>query len=455
MTHFKNTLLLRFLCLISGFLLLLSCGTSVEDDNEDEEKDPEPTAEEELLEEVQHATFQYFWEGAEPNSGMARERYHLDEQTDMDIVTSGGSGFGLMAIIVGVEREFITREEAVDRFDKIVTFLEQADRYNGVWPHWMNGKSGRTQPFSTQDDGADLVETSFLMQGLLTVEQYLTGGTDREQDIAERIDTLWREVEWNWHTKDGAENVLYWHWSPNHGWVINHAVRGYDETLITYILAASSPTHAIEPDVYHQGWARSGAISLQDHEAYGHSLPLRHNGAEAYGGPLFWAHYSFLGLDPRNLEDQYANYWDNNRNHSLIQYEYAVENPLGFEGYGEDLWGLTASYSVDGYAAHRPFDSDYGVISPTAALSSIPYTPEQSMKVIENLYENYQDETFGPYGFFDAFSLEHNWFPQRYLAIDQGPIIVMIENHRSGLLWDLFMSNEDVQNGLDKLGFTY
>ena len=410
----------------------------------------------ELLDIVQEATFKYFWDGAEPNSGMARERYHLDGQgEDRNIVTTGGSGFGLMAIIVGVERGFITYEEAVDRFEKIIGFLETADRFNGHWPHWLEGDSGRVSPFSPQDDGADIVETAFLIQGLLTVKQYLLEGGEQEQELAGRIDTLWQEVDWHWHTKDGAEDVLYWHWSPNHGWAINHQVRGYDEALIVYILAASSPTYSIDPQVYHEGWARGGNIMYTGHEAYGHSLPLRHNGAEEYGGPLFWAHYSYLGLDPRNLEDQYANYWENNRNHTLIQYEYAIQNPKDFEGYGEDLWGLTASYSIDGYAAHRPFDVDYGVITPTAALSSIVYTPEESMKVIRNLYENHRDRTFGPFGFYDAFSFEHNWFPQRYLAIDQGPIVVMMENYRSGLLWDLFMRNEEVQNGLDILGFTY
>jgi len=413
---------------------------------------------EELLDEVQYATFQYFWEGAEPNSGMARERYHVDgdyPQNDKHIVTAGGSGFGLMALIVGAERNFITRKEAVDRFDRIVGFLEDADRYHGLWSHWMNGETGETKPFSQRDDGADIVETAFLVQGLLTVRQYLRGGTEREEQIADRIDVMWRDVNWNWHTKDGEENALYWHWSPNYGWAMDHTIHGYDETLISYVLAASSPTHPIDPEAYHEGWARGGDIVLEDHNAYSYSLPLRHNGAADYSGPLFWAHYSYLGLDPRNLEDEYANYWENNRNHTLIHYEYAKENPLNYEGYGENLWGLTASYSVEGYSGHRPFEVDHGVISPTAALSSFPYTPENSMKVLRNLFENYEDKTLGPYGFYDAFSPEHNWYPQRYLAIDQGPIVVMIENHRSGLLWDLFMSSEEVQQGLDKLGFTY
>lgn len=418
----------------------------------------EELSDEELLDKVQEATFQYFWDGAEPNSGMALERVHMDgsaSDEDLRIVTSGGSGFGLMAIIVGAERGFITRDEAVDRFDRIVSFLENADRHMGVWPHWMYGDTGETRPFSSRDDGGDLVETAFLVQGLLTVRQYLRDGSIREQELADRIDTMWREVNWNWHTKNGEENVLFWHWSPTNDFEINHRILGYDETLITYVLAASSPTYPIEPMVYHEGWARGGDIVHEEHEAYGYSLPFRHNGAVDYSGPLFWAHYSYLGLDPRNLEDDYGNFWENNKNHSLIHYEYAIENPNNFSGYGEDLWGLTASYSVNGYRAHKPHGDDVGVITPTAALSSFPYTPEESMKVLKNLYNNYRQQTFGVYGFYDALSIEENWFPQRYLAIDQGPIVVMIENHRSGLLWDLFMSSEEVQNGLDRLGFTY
>lgn len=413
-------------------------------------------SEAELLDSVQYATFQYFWDGAEPTSGMARERYHVDghyPQDDKHVVTTGGSGFGLMAIITGIERGFITRSQGVDRFERIVGFLEEADRFHGVWPHWMDGETGRVQPFSPRDDGGDLVETAFMAQGLLTLRQYLQGGNERERNLAGRIDRLWREIEWNWHTKDGEENLLYWHWSPNHEWAMNHPIQGYDECLITYILAASSPTHPIVPEVYHEGWARGGDIRLEDHEAFGYSLPLKHNYSEEYSGPLFWAHYSYLGLDPRGLEDRYADYWENNRNHTLIHREYAIVNPLDYAGYGQDTWGLTASYSINGYAGHKPYEVDHGVITPTAALSSFPYTPEESMEVLKNFYYNLGDRIWGPYGFYDAFSIEHDWYPERYLAIDQGPIVVMIENHRSGLLWDLFMSAPEIKKGLRKLDF--
>ena len=443
---------MKILSILIITLLIVSCSPAERTAGKPEIR--KGLTDEELLDIVQEHTFRYFWDGAEPNSGMARERYHVDgvyPQDDKHIVTTGGSGFGIMAIIAGIERNFITRQEGVDRLERIVGFLEGADRFNGVWPHWLNGETGEVRPFSQRDDGADLVETSFLVQGLLTARQYLLKGDEHEQSIAARIDTLWREVQWNWHTRDG-ENMLYWHWSPNHGWAMGHPIRGYDECLITYILSASSPTYPISPEVYHEGWARGGDIRTSVTQ-YGHTLTLRHNGAEQYGGPLFWSHYSYLGLDPRNLEDKYGHYWENNVSHTLINRAWCVENPHDYEGYGEHSWGLTASYSTVGYSAHAP-NNDLGVISPTAALSSIPYTPEYSLQAMRYFYEELGDRLFGKYGFYDAFSETEDWFPERYLAIDQGPIVVMIENHRSGLLWDLFMESPEISEGLEKLGFT-
>ncbi|TKJ39507.1 MAG: beta-glucosidase [Planctomycetes bacterium B3_Pla] len=410
-------------------------------------------SDESLLTLVQKQTFKFFWDGAEPRSGMAQERYHVNgmyPRNDKNMVATGGSGFGLMAILVGIERNFVSRQAAVERFERIVGFLEKADRFHGAWPHWLNGNTGRTVPFSSKDDGADLVETTYLIQGLLAVRQYFANGNEAEKNLAGRIDALWREVEWDWFTRDN-QNVLYWHWSPNFGWEKNHRVRGYNECLITYVLAAASPTHTIPAEVYHEGWARSGKI-VRETEPGGLSLSLKHNNSAEYGGPLFWAHYSYLGLDPRGLKDKYADYWRHNKNHTLLNRKYCVENPLNYKGYGKDCWGLTASYSVKGYAAHSPA-RDIGVISPTAALSSFPYTPEYSMQALKHFYYDLGKKIWGPFGFYDAFSEQENWYPQRYLAIDQGPIIIMIENHRSALIWDLFMSCPEVRLGLRKLGF--
>jgi hypothetical protein len=407
-----------------------------------------------IYDSVMRSTFQYFWEGVEPNSGLARERYHVDgqyPQNDKAVVTSGGGGFGVMAILVGIECGYITRQQGVERLEKILSFLEKADRFHGAFPHWWNGETGKVKPFSRKDDGGDLVETAFMAQGLITVRQYLQNGTPAEKALAARADKLWKEVDWNWYRN--GKNVLYWHWSPNYAWEMNFPVSGYNECLIMYVLAASSPTHGVPAEVYHEGWAQNGAIK-DTVTKYGHTLTLKHNGAREYGGPLFWAPYSYLGLDPRGLKDRYADYWQHNRAHTLINRGWVLENPKGFKGYGPHSWGLTASYSIRGYAGHAPgMERDRGVISPTAALSSMPYTPDESMQAMKYWYEQLGDKLMGPYGFYDAFSETENWFPKRYLAIDQGPIVVMMENHRSGLLWNLFMSAPEIKEGLKKLDF--
>ncbi|MCP4052412.1 MAG: beta-glucosidase [Mesoflavibacter sp.] len=408
-----------------------------------------------LLDTIQFQTFNYFWDGAEPNSGMARERINLDENyssSPKNTVTTGGTGFGLMAILVGVERGWITREQAFKRYTKIVNFLENADRFHGAWSHWIDGETGKVYPFGKKDNGGDLVETAFLIQGLLTVSEYFKDGNKQEQQLVAKIDKLWKDVEWNWYTK-GGEDVLYWHWSPEYGWDMNFPVGGYNECLIMYVLAASSPTHPISKEVYEKGWARNGAIVSKD-SYYDEELVLDYfEHSDAPIGPLFWAHYSYLGLNPKGLTDQFGDYWKLTQNHAKIHYKYAIDNPKNYKGYGKDIWGFTSSYSVKGYAGHRPGD-DLGVVSPTAALSSFPYTPKESMQMLKNLYKNH-DSLVGKYGPYDAFSFEHNWYLPRYLAIDQGPIPVMIENHRTGLFWKLFMKNSDVQTGLKKLGFKH
>nr|MDA3823423.1 glycoside hydrolase family 3 C-terminal domain-containing protein [Bacteroidales bacterium] len=316
-----------------------------------------------------------------------------------------------------------------------------------VWPHWLNSFNGNVVPFSVKDNGADLVETSFMVQGLITTRQYMDENSTQEKTLIDRINVLCDSVEWDWFTK-GGEDVLYWHWSPNYGWDMNMKIRGYNETLITYVLAASSTTHAIDAPVYHSGYAKDGGM-INGNEFFGINLPLGYD----YGGPLFFAHYSFLGLDPRNLSDQYANYWDQNVNHSLINNAYCIRNSRGYKGYSADCWGLTASDERNGYSAHSP-TNDNGTITPTAAISSIPYTPEESIKAIRHFYYILGDKLWGQYGFYDAFNINQNWWANSTLAIDQGPIVIMIENYRTGLLWDLFMSAPEVQEGLLKLGFS-
>lgn len=408
-----------------------------EDDDNDNTND--------LLSVIQQKTFKYFYDFAHPASGMARER-----NTSGNTVTSGGSGFGIMALIVGMERNFITQQQGLDHMNKIVTFLESADKFHGAWSHWINGDTGDVIPFSSNDNGGDLVETAFLVEGLITFRQYLTENSIADShNLVSRINALWQGVEWDWYRQNN-QNVLYWHWSPDKNWAMNMQIKGWNEALIIYTLAAASPTHAIPKEVYTNGWASNGG--MKNGNTYeGVQLPL----GPPSGGPLFFTHYSFLGLDPRELSDPYADYWEQNVSHARINYNYCVRNPKNFAYYGENCWGLTASdNNINGYSAHSP-TNDLGIISPTAALSSFPYTPEESMAAAKFFYYTLGDKLWGDYGFYDAMNLNQAWIANSFLAIDQGPIVVMIENYRTGLLWNLFMSAPEVQTGLDELGFTY
>ncbi|WP_426325531.1 glucoamylase family protein [Pedobacter sp. R-06] len=399
-------------------------------------------SDDDLLTLVQKQTFKYFWDFAHPTSGLARER-----NTSGNTVTSGGSGFGIMALVTGISRNFISRADGLMRIQKMVSFLKTADRFHGAYPHWLDGNTGKVIPFSTKDNGGDLVETSFLMAGLITARQYFNGTDAAETALRADINTIYNGVEWNWYRKDNS-NTLYWHWSPNYNWDMNLPIKGWNECLITYVMAAASPTYSIPKTVYDTGWAQNGAMK-NGNTYYGVQLPL----GSANGGPLFFSHYSFLGINPTGLSDAYANYETQTKAHTQINYNYCKANPLGNYGYGENCWGLTASDIPNGYTASAP-NNDVGVIAPTAALSSFPYTPTESMQALKYFYYKLGNKTWGDYGFYDAFSLKDQWFASSTLAIDQGPIVVMIENYRTKLIWNLFMSAPEVKTGMKNLGFS-
>jgi len=401
-----------------------------------------------LLDAVQRQTLSYFWDFAHPVSAMARERSNPVPGYDyLDTVCSGGTGFGIMAMLAGGARGFLPRSAVLDRVMCIVEFLGRAQRFHGVFPHFIHGATGSAIAFSEKDDGGDLVETSFLMVGLLCARQYFSGNALCEQALRNAVEALWLAVDWQWHAR-GRGAALYWHWSPRHGWDMEHPIQGWNECLITYVLAASSPTYPIPGEAYHQGWA-GGAHFCNRQSYYGVELPL----GPPYGGPLFFSHYSFLGLDPRGLRDRYADYWRQNCAHTLINRAHCIANLDGFPGYGPDCWGLTACDGDAGYGAFSP-TNDRGVIAPTAALSAMPYTPAQSMSALRHFYEVLGNKIWGRYGFSDSFNLARHWVAAGNLAIDQGPIVIMIENFRSGLLWDLFMSCGEIAEGLRRLGFT-
>jgi hypothetical protein len=399
-----------------------------------------------LLDAVQRQTFAYFWEGAHPVSGLAFDRRTATSAPD-DKVAVGGSGFAVMAIIVAAERGWVTREAAVERLGRMLNLFMRATCYHGAYPHFMHGATGATIPFWRKDDAADLVETAFLFMGLLCAREYFNADTPAENSARGLITLLWRDVEWDWFTQGGRE-TLYWHWSPNNGWAMDHELHGWNETLIAYVLAAAAPRYTIDPIVYHRGFA-TGRDFLNGKSYYDIELPL----GMAYGGPLFFAHYTFCGLDPTGLKDRYADYWDLNVRHVQINRAHCLNNPLQHKGYGEKCWGLTASDDPDGYSAHAP-DNDNGTITPTAAIASLPYAPREVLQVLRHLLRAHGGKVWGRYGFVDAFNENRDWYAETFLAIDQGPIIIMLENYRTGLLWKLFMRVPEVQNGLRKLGFT-
>ena len=420
-------------------------------------------SDDELLTMLQEACFRYYWEGAHPVAGATLENIPGDER----IVATGASGFGIMTLIVGVDRRFITRQQGIERLQKILDFLEKAPRYHGVWSHFMNGYTAQTMlVFGMFDNGGDLVETSFLMEGLLAARQYFKGTSEPEQDVYKRITQLWEGVEWDWYRHTAQDNALLWHWSPQWSWYIDHRLTGFNETMVTYLLAIASPTHGVPADLYYSGWAGQSPAAIAYRSGWsGSTAGDRYLNGNTYygikldvglgtGGPLFFTQYSYMGFDPRGIHDRYTDYFENNRDIALINQAYCEANPGHFAGYSADDWGLTASDDQLGYLAHSPdLSSDNGTITPTGALSSFPYTPKASMAALKFFYRDLGDRLWGVYGPHDAFNLTHNWFSPVYMGLDQAPIVVMVENYRTGLIWKMFMSNPEIQPMLDKVGF--
>jgi hypothetical protein len=416
----------------------------------------------ELLTMLQTECFRYFWESSGPHSGMSRENIPGDDR----IVATGASGFGILALVVGMDRGFITRTQGIARLNKIVGFLEKAPRYHGAWSHFMDDTTGASLPvFDMFDDGGDLVETAFLMEGLLTARQYLNQSGGQEKVLYDRISHLWETVEWDWYRRSPQSDALYWHWSPNWSWYISHRLTGFNEVMIVYLLAIASPTHPVPASLYYTGWADGESAGPQrdttDAKTTGEDNFI--DGKVYYGikldvgarsNPLFFAHYSYMGFDARGIRDKCTDYFENSRNLAQINRAYCIANPGHHKGYGPDCWGLTASDGPTGYVPHEPdTEDDTGSMTPTGALASFPYTPEASMAALKHFYRALGDRLWGIYGPRDAFNLDQNWFAPIYMGLNQAPITVMIENYRSGLVWKLFMSNPEIQPMLSRIGF--
>ncbi len=393
------------------------------------------------IEDIQYRTFEYFWLGSHPVSGLARDRLRSDGTVINEITSVSGTGFSFMAIIVGAERHWISRDQALERVTTMVGALHKAKRFHGAFAHFLHGKTCEVIPFGPKDDGGDLVETALLLQGLICARQYFSRSTLAETRFRALAQELVTGVEWDWYTR-GTEGPLWWHWSPKHRWCFNIPVSGWNEALVCYVLAAGAKTHFIEPVHYHEGWARSGEM-VNGNTYLGTVLPL----GEPYGGPLFLSQYSFCGLDPRRLSDRYCDYWQQIDAHTRINHSYCQSKYPD-----SDIWGLTASDGPKGYRVNSP-TQDINVISPTAALSSFAVLPDEAIKAARAFAKFEGGKLMGRYGFVDAFSPVTGWVADTHLAVDQGPVIAMMENYRSGLLWALFMSAPEVQRGLNRLGF--
>jgi exo beta-1,2-glucooligosaccharide sophorohydrolase (non-reducing end) len=417
-------------------------------------------SDDELLTMVQEGCFRYYWEAAHPVAGMAIEL----TPGDKNLVALGSSGFGVMAIVTGADRGFVTREQAADRLVKIVRFLSKADRFHGVWPHFLNGNTGKvTAYFGPYDDGGDLIESAFLMQGLLVARQYFDRDTPQEREIRDTVTKFWREMEFDWYRKGPDPNFLYWHWSPDKGFYIHHPLIGWNETMIAYLLGIASPTHPIPPSMYYTGWASQSETAVRYRQGWGRTTQGDHyaNGNTYYGhkldvgvgngAELFFTQFSFFAFDPRNKHDKYTNYFNNNRNIALIAHDYAVENPRHFKGYGDNAWGRSAGVNVAG-GRSLPRD-DNGTLNIMASLGAFPYTPEESMKALKHFYRDLGGKLWGEYGFRDGYNETENWYENTYMALNQAPIVIMIENHRTGLIWKNFTKNPEIVPALKAIGF--
>ena len=307
---------------------------------------------------------------------MARENLPGDDR----IVATGATGLGISALVAAVHRKFITRDQGLGRLEKLLSFLERAPRYHGAWSHYYNEETGETMPlFGMYDNGGDIIETSYVIQGLLTARGYFDRKDAREKSLRERITALWEAVEWDWFRMTPDSPFLYWHWSPQWGHRIQHPLIGFNETVPTYLFAIASPTHPVPASMYYSGWAsqdkraqdyRQGWSGSPDGRLYANGntyFGIKLDVGVSTGGPLFFIHYIFMGFDPRELRDRYTDsYFENSRAIAEINRAYCIANPKGFKGYGANAWGLTASFGWNGYTTPAPDQwNDDGTITLT------------------------------------------------------------------------------------------
>ena len=397
-----------------------------------------------MMDEQQKKIISLFYEGADPTTGMAYNNPKYKET-----LTTGASGMGVMCIVAGVERGWIDRAAGAEHIAKMTRFLKKATRFEGAWSHWYY-TNGAPYPFGNQVAAGEIVETAFMMGGLLTACEYFTGNSDAEKEIRENTQYFWETINWKKFIKG---DKLYWIWHSDKVGQNNELelqMIGWNECLLIYILGMAAPDHLkIPQSIYSTSW-KGWNFATPSRKTYGYLMPL---GTE-YGGSLFLSQYSFLGLDPRLMEDNDVYYWTQNVSHTMINRHYCIFEAPAEYNYSELNWGLTACGgcgSNSDYKGRRPFQDDDGVIAPTASISAYPFTPFYSTQVMFNMSKNFPNLN-GEYGFSISYSPSEKSVGTDYLAMEHAPMAIMIENYRTGLIWNLLMKNEYVQKGLQLAG---
>ncbi len=404
-----------------------------------------PLTDEALLDSLQRTAFEYFWNEANPVNGLIRDR-----NQSWSPCSIAAQGFGFSAICIAIDHGWVTLEEGRARIRLAMDTLwngaqgpEQYNRngYKGLFYHFLDYNSG----VRTWDSELSTIDTALLMAGVLDAQEYFTGADPLDGELRALADSLYLRVDWDFMRNFGAG--IRMGWKPETGFNTFGNWVGYNEAMILYILALGSPTHPV-PTYTWTTWTNNYNWGTQ----YGYTYLIF--------PPLFGHQYSHCWIDFRGIQDNYMrlkdiDYFENSRRATLAAREYCIANPFGHVGYGPNTWGLTASDDPGGYLAHGapPAQNDNGTITPTAAAGSIPFAPEVVVPALQNMYDAYGVMLWGKYGFKDAFNLGQFWWGTDYLGIDQGPIIIMIENYLNGAVWNRFMQNPYLQAGLAGAGF--
>lgn len=442
------------------FLILLTTSVGCDDSKSETSEKEKISA---FKKDLKQRTFNYFWQIVDTANFQTDDRYPTRHFTSI-----AATGFALASYIIGVENTYISREAAAERVHKALNWLWNSKQgpdnqgttgYKGLYYHFLNYVDGTRY----KDVELSTIDSGLLFAGILACQSYFDKDQAIENEIRSLADSLFLRAEWDWAMNN--QDVMSMGWKPESGF-IEASWKGYNEAMILLIMAMGSPTHPI-PDDSWENWTKT--YEWESFYGYEH----------LNFGPLFGHQYSHMFIDFRGIQDAYMqekqiDYFENSRRATLANRAYCMDNPSDFKGYGENFWGLTAcdgpantklmlqnrerifkTYNARG-AAHGYIEDD-GTITPTAAGGSIPFTPDESIATLFAMKEKFGERLYQEYGFKDAYNLtfaEEGWFNPDYIGIDQGPILIMLENHETELIWNLMKKNQYIINGLQKAGFT-